>query len=77
MRVGYSLAGLACAESAKPCQKALACLDGARLGALGGWRPLRVAWGSSSLPEGKASFFSSPLALGWRRVSPVRYRAPR
>lgn len=35
MCVGYSLAGLACTESVKSCQKALACSDGARLDALG------------------------------------------
>jgi len=36
MHVGYSLAGFACAEVVKPCQRALACSDGARLDAIGG-----------------------------------------
>lgn len=30
MHVGYSLAGFACVEIVKPCQKALACSGGAR-----------------------------------------------
>lgn len=39
MLIGYSLAGFACVQVVKPCQKALACLDGVKLDVLDGRAP--------------------------------------